>query len=105
MLAEWQIVPPDPDRGRAGARALVTLTGSLDFSVLRLLAEHLELLAGRNVEQLTLDLHGVPYLDRAAADVISTAIRVVLPPGIRPAIRAPGWLADQLLPAASGHAG
>jgi anti-anti-sigma factor len=97
MLAEWHILRTASDGDGPGLRAFVRLNGDLDFTVLRLLAEHLGLLADRKVEQLTLDLRGVTFMDCAAAGVIFAAARSALPRGTKPVIRAPSRAVYQLL--------
>lgn len=75
----------------------ITLRGELDITARSALSEHLtehlaEYLAqlpSTQPEQLVFDMTGVDFLDRAAAAVIFTAARLLLPIDVKPVMRSP----------------
>ncbi len=83
----------------------ITLRGELDITARSALSEHLtehlaeylEPPAGTQPEQLVFDMAEVDFLDRAAAAVIFTAARLLLPAGVKPVMRSPGRPVRRLL--------
>lgn len=85
------------DANRDQAIVTITLRGELDSTARSALSEHLTehlaeyraQLEGTHPRQLVIDMAEVDFLDRAAAAVIFTAARMLLPAGVKPVIRSP----------------
>ena len=86
-------VDADPNQGIV----TITLRGELDSTARAALSEHLTehlaeycaQLAGTQPRQLVFDMAEVDFLDWAAAAVIFTATRLLLPAGVKPVMRSP----------------
>ena len=90
-----------------GDRAIVTITlhGELNITARSALSEHLTehlkehfaQVAGSQQGRLVFDMAQVDFLDWAAAAVIFSAARSLLPAGVKPVIRSPGQPVRRLL--------
>ena len=94
-------VDADPNQGIV----TITLRGELDSTARAALSEHLTehlaeycaRLAGTQPRHLVIDMAGVDFLDWAAAAVIFTATRLLLPAGVKPVLRSPRRQVRRLL--------
>lgn len=93
------------DANRDQGIVTITLRGELDSTARSALSEHLTKhlaeyraqLAGTQPRQLVIDMAEVDFLDWAAAAVIFTAARMLLPAGGKPVMRSPGRPVRRLL--------
>jgi anti-anti-sigma factor len=93
------------DANRDQGIVTITLRGELDSTARSALSEHLTKhlaeyraqLSGTQPRQLVIDMAEVDFLDWAAAAVIFTAARMLLPAGGKPVMRSPGRPVRRLL--------
>ena len=75
----------------------ITARSALSEQLTEHLAEYLAQRAGTQPEQMVFDMAEVDFLDWAAAAVIFTAARLLLPAGVKPVLRSPGRPVRRLL--------
>jgi len=86
MVAQWFIVQATSGSEKT---VVIRLLGDLDVTVRATLEELLALLPGIQPGRLVIDLADVSFMDCGTAAVVFEAARQALPPGRKPAIRAP----------------
>ena len=99
--APYVTVDADSDQATVtitfGGNFDITTRSALSELLTEQLTEHLTQPAGNEPGQLVFDMAQVDFLDEAAAAVIFTAARSLLPTGVKPVIRSPGRPVRRLL--------